>query len=85
MLWCIQPTDTELDDVSFTGLDTALFYEETGVRLFGKPRAYAGRGMGTVATTAEDVGAARDRAALAAAKFHLVPTAGRQCAGARKD
>lgn len=77
MLWCILHADTELDDVSFIGLDTVLFYEETDVRLFGKPRDYAGRRMGTVATTAEDVGTARDRAALAAAKFHLVPAAGR--------
>lgn len=36
-LRCILYTDTELDDVSFTGLDTALSYEETDVRLFGKP------------------------------------------------
>lgn len=65
--------DAELDDVSFTGLDTALSYEETDVRLFGKPWAYAGRRMGMVATTAEDVETARDRAALAAGKITVGP------------
>ncbi|MCG7277351.1 formate-dependent phosphoribosylglycinamide formyltransferase [Corynebacterium singulare] len=68
--------DAELDDVSFTGLDAALSYEETDVRLFGKPGAYAGRRMGMVATTAEDVETARDRAALAASKITVGPTPG---------
>lgn len=67
--------DAELDDVSFSGLDTALSYEETDVRLFGKPWAYAGRRMGMVATTAEDVETARDRAALAAGKITVGPNA----------
>ena len=65
--------DAELDDVSYSGLDAALAYEETDVRLFGKPWAYAGRRMGMVATTAEDVETARDRAALAAAKITVEP------------
>ena len=65
--------DAELDDVSYSGLDAAMAYEETDVRLFGKPWAYAGRRMGMVATTAEDVETARDRAALAAAKITVAP------------
>nr|WP_118782631.1 formate-dependent phosphoribosylglycinamide formyltransferase [Haemophilus haemolyticus] len=73
--------DTELDDVSFSGLDTALSYEETDVRLFGKPWAYAGRRMGMVATTAEDVETARDRAALAAGKITVGPNADRTVHG----
>lgn len=73
--------DAELDDVSFTGLDTALSYEETDVRLFGKPWAYAGRRMGMVATTAEDVETARDRAALAAGKITVGPNADRTVHG----
>ena len=68
--------DAELADVSFTGLDHALSYAETDVRLFGKPGAYVGRRMGMVSTTAEDVDTARDRAALAAAKIHVVSTPG---------
>ncbi|MTE11017.1 formate-dependent phosphoribosylglycinamide formyltransferase [Corynebacterium aurimucosum] len=73
--------DAELDDVSFTGLDVALSYEETDVRLFGKPWAYAGRRMGMVATTAEDVETARDRAALAAGKITVGPNADRTVHG----
>lgn len=73
--------DAELDDVSFSGLDTALSYEETDVRLFGKPWAYAGRRMGMVATTAEDVETARDRAALAAGKITVGPNADRTVHG----
>ena len=61
--------DAELDDVSYSGLDAAMAYEETDVRLFGKPWAYSGRRMGMVATTAEDVETARDRAALASSKI----------------
>lgn len=73
--------DAEHADVSFTGLDHALSYAETDVRLFGKPGAYVGRRMGMVSTTAEDVDTARDRAALAAAKIHVVPTPGENVQG----
>ena len=73
--------DAELDDVSYSGLDAALAYEETDVRLFGKPWAYAGRRMGMVATTAEDVETARDRAALAAGKITVGPNADRTVHG----
>lgn len=73
--------DAELDDVSYSGLDAALAYEETDVRLFGKPWAYAGRRMGMVTTTAEDVETARDRAALAAGKIAVGPTADRTVHG----
>lgn len=73
--------DAELADVSFTGLEHALSYAETDVRLFGKPGAYVGRRMGMVSTTAEDVDTARDRAALAAAKIHVVPTPGESVQG----
>lgn len=66
--------DAELDDVSYSGLDAAMAYEETDVRLFGKPWAYSGRRMGMVATTAEDVETARDRAALAASKITVGPS-----------
>ena len=66
--------DAKLDAVSFAGLDAALAYEETDVRLFGKPSAYAGRRMGMVTTTAEDVETARDRANLAASKITVGPS-----------
>ena len=51
------------------------------MRLFGKPGSYAGRRMGMVATTAEDVETARDRAALAASKITVGPTPGEHGAG----
>ncbi len=61
--------DADLNDVCYTGVGEALAFEETDVRLYGKPGAYRGRRMGLVATTADNVTAARDRAALAAAKI----------------
>lgn len=68
--------DEEVDDVAYTGIAEAMTFEETDVRLFGKPGAYKGRRMGLVSTTAEEVEVARDRAALAAAKISVGPTPG---------
>lgn len=66
--------EEETRDVAYSGLSQAMTYEETDVRLFGKPGAYKGRRMGLVVSTAEDVETARDRAALAAGKISVVPT-----------
>lgn len=66
--------DAATDDVAYSGVAEAMAFEETDVCLFGKPGAYAGRRMGMVATTAEDVETARDRAALAAAKISISQT-----------
>lgn len=68
--------DQELSDVAYTGIEQALSYAETDVRLFGKPGAYKGRRMGLVVSTAETIEVARDRAALAAAKIDICPTPG---------
>lgn len=77
--------DAKLDAVSFAGLDAALAYEETDVRLFGKPSAYAGRRMGMVSTTAEDVETARDRANLAASKITVGPSHSEYAQGASEE
>lgn len=61
--------EEDAKDVTVSGLAEAMAYPETDVRMFGKTSAYAGRRMGLVLTTAEDISAARDRAALAAGKI----------------
>ncbi|WP_425486460.1 formate-dependent phosphoribosylglycinamide formyltransferase [Corynebacterium incognita] len=66
--------DEEIEQVGYTGVAEAMRYAETDVRLFGKPGAYAGRRMGLVVATAENVEEARDRAALAASSIAVVDT-----------
>ncbi|WP_293770298.1 formate-dependent phosphoribosylglycinamide formyltransferase [uncultured Corynebacterium sp.] len=66
--------DSDIQDVTFTGLGEALAYAETDVRLFGKPGAYAGRRVGLVTATAETAIEARDRANLAASKIGIMDT-----------
>ncbi|MCQ9347485.1 formate-dependent phosphoribosylglycinamide formyltransferase [Corynebacterium phoceense] len=66
--------DSDIQDAAYTGLAEALAYEETDVRLFGKPGAYAGRRMGLVTATGETVDLARDRANLAATKISVTAT-----------
>lgn len=65
--------DQELEDVSYAGVAAAMRVAETDVRLFGKPNAYAGRRMGLVVSTAEDVEEARDHAAIAASRIAVGP------------
>lgn len=61
--------------VTYTGLAQALSVAETDVRIFGKPESFTKRRMGVAIATAEDVGAARDRATLAAAAVKVHPGA----------
>lgn len=57
----------ESQEVSYSGLAEALAVEETDVRLFAKPEAFAKRRMGVAVSTAEDTDTARERATRAAA------------------
>lgn len=53
--------DEPLDDPGFLGVDAALSTPETDLRLFGKPKSYAGRRMGVALATATDTDTARSR------------------------
>jgi phosphoribosylglycinamide formyltransferase 2 len=52
--------------VVYRGLDKALAVEDTDIRLFGKPEAFAARRMGVALATADDVAQARKKAVAAA-------------------
>jgi len=58
--------DEPAETPAYEGVGAAMETPETTIRLFGKPDAYAGRRMGVAVATADDVAAARDRAASAA-------------------
>lgn len=57
--------------VAYSGLAEALAVEETDIRLFGKPEAFATRRMGVAVSTAEDVATARGRATRAASAISV--------------
>lgn len=57
--------------VAYSGLAEALAVEETDIRLFGKPEAFATRRMGVAVSTAEDVDTARGRATRAASAISV--------------
>ncbi|MFB6126195.1 MAG: formate-dependent phosphoribosylglycinamide formyltransferase [Halolamina sp.] len=57
---------------AFTGLDDALAESAGRLRLFGKPEAYAGRRMGVVVATGDDVAAARTQAETVAESIRIV-------------
>ncbi len=59
------------DNYSFTGVEEALSYPDTQVRLFAKPVTRAGRRMGVVLSGAEDVEEARRIAKDAAARIGI--------------
>lgn len=63
--------DEPLDEPGFDGVDDALGHPAVGLRLFGKPEAYAGRRMGVTVATAETLETARDRAQSAADAVEL--------------
>lgn len=60
------------EGVGFEGVARALSVPEVDVRLFGKPSTSEYRRMGVAVATAEDTGAARERAREAAASVRVV-------------
>ncbi len=64
--------DEPIAQPAFESVAAALEEPETGVRLFGKPKAYAGRRMGVAVSTASDPETARKRAEAAADRVRIV-------------
>jgi phosphoribosylglycinamide formyltransferase 2 len=67
--------EAPIDRPAFEGVGDALAAPGTDLRLFGKPRAYAGRRMGAALATAGDAETARERAEAAAARVDVVEDA----------
>jgi phosphoribosylglycinamide formyltransferase 2 len=59
-------SQTEADDVIYTGLDAALSVPDSEIRLFGKPRALVNRRMGVALASAETIEEATQKAVKAA-------------------